>query len=48
MADPSAFVSVVAQTDQPTAEQEQEKAEEKKEEEEEEESEEDMGFGLFD
>ena len=47
VADPTAFVSVVAQAEEPKAEQE-EKPEEKKEEEEEEESDEDMGFGLFD
>ena len=47
VADPSAFVQVVAQTEETDGDKKEE-VEEKKEEEEEEESDDDMGFGLFD
>ena len=47
MADPTAFVSVVAQTEE-TAPADTKEEETKKEEEEEEGSDDDMGFGLFD
>ena len=48
MADPSAFVQVVTQSEETDKGAPEEVKEEKKQEEEEEESDDDMGFGLFD